>query len=37
VLASDRAIERAWFNFRNDRATKAIEEWLDRLSPTRPN
>jgi hypothetical protein len=28
VLASDRATERAWFNFRNDRATKAVEEWL---------
>jgi len=28
VLASDRATERAWFNFRNERATKAVEEWL---------
>ncbi|MGZ5475975.1 MAG: hypothetical protein ACXW29_06095 [Thermoanaerobaculia bacterium] len=28
VLASDRATERAWFNFRNDRAMKAVEEWL---------
>ena len=28
VLASDRTTERAWFNFRNDRATKAVEEWL---------
>ena len=28
VLASDRAMERAWYNFRNDRATQAIDEWL---------
>ena len=28
VLASDRTTERAWFNFRNARATKAVEEWL---------
>ena len=28
VLASDRTTERAWFNFRNDRATEAVEEWL---------
>ena len=31
VLASDRSIERAWYNFRNARATTAIEEWLARL------
>jgi hypothetical protein len=28
VLAEDRAIERAWYNFKNDRATAAIEAWL---------
>jgi len=28
VLAEDRRIERAFFNFKNDRATQAIEEWL---------
>ena len=28
VLASDRAVERAWYNFRNARATAAIEAWL---------
>jgi hypothetical protein len=28
VLASDRTTERAWFNFRNARATAAIEAWL---------
>jgi hypothetical protein len=31
VLATDRSIERAWYNFRNSRATAAIEEWLKRL------
>lgn len=28
VLASDRALERAWYNFRNSSATAAVEEWL---------
>ena len=28
VLSEDRRIERAFFNFKNDRATQAIEEWL---------
>ena len=28
VLTEDRRIERSFFNFKNDRATKAIEEWL---------
>ena len=28
VVASDRGVERAWYNFKNDRATKAIESWL---------
>ena len=27
VLSDDRRIERAFFNFKNDQATKAIEEW----------
>ena len=31
VLAGDRAIERAWYNFRNSRATAAIEQWLKQL------
>ena len=31
VLASDRSIERAWYNFRNSRATDAIADWLKRL------
>ena len=31
VLASDRATERAWYNFRNSRATAAIEEWLKQI------
>ena len=32
VLASDRATERAWFNFRNARATAAIKAWLNTMS-----
>jgi hypothetical protein len=28
-LAGDRTIERAWYNFRNDRAIAAIEAWLE--------
>ena len=28
VLSEDRKLERSFFNFKNDRATKAIEEWL---------
>jgi len=31
TLASDRTIERAWYNFRNDRAIAAIEAWLETL------
>ena len=27
-LAGDRALERAWYNFRNDRAIAAVETWL---------
>jgi hypothetical protein len=32
ALSADRTLERAWYNFRNDRAIAAIETWLD-LSP----
>lgn len=31
VLAQDRGAERAWYNFKNDRATAAIERWLQSL------
>ena len=29
ALSADRTIERAWYNFRNDRAIAAIESWLE--------
>jgi hypothetical protein len=28
ALAGDRTIERAWYNFKNDRAIAAIQKWL---------
>ena len=28
AIARDRALERAWYNFRNDRAIAAIQKWL---------
>lgn len=28
ALAADRTLERAWYNFRNDRAIAAIESWI---------
>jgi hypothetical protein len=28
TLREDRLVERSFFNFKNDRATKAIEEWV---------
>lgn len=28
VLAEDRTVERAFFNFKNEQASRAIEEWL---------
>ncbi|MFL6245095.1 MAG: hypothetical protein ACJ74H_03650 [Thermoanaerobaculia bacterium] len=28
VLSEDRKLERQFFNFKNDQATRAIEEWL---------
>jgi hypothetical protein len=31
ALATNRTIERAWYNFRNDRAIAAIEAWLETL------
>jgi hypothetical protein len=31
ILASDRAAERAWYNFRNQRATSAIGQWIRSL------
>lgn len=37
VLASDRATERAWYNFRNSRATAAIEQWLEKILGERPS
>jgi hypothetical protein len=30
ALHEDRLVERAFFNFKNERATKAIEEWVAR-------
>jgi hypothetical protein len=29
ALSTDRTIERAWYNFRNDRAIAVIESWLE--------
>jgi hypothetical protein len=31
AIAQDRALERAWYNFKNDRATAAIEAWLKKV------
>ena len=28
VLSMDRMIEKSWYSFKNDRATRAIDEWL---------
>ena len=28
ILSADRRVERAFFNFKNDQATRAIEAWL---------
>jgi hypothetical protein len=30
-LARDRSLERAWYNFKNDRAIAAIEKWLSEI------
>lgn len=30
ALSKDRALERAWYNFKNDRAIAAIKEWLSK-------
>jgi Uncharacterised protein family (UPF0158) len=32
ILSTDRTIERAWFSFKNDRASAAIEGWLRELT-----
>lgn len=32
ILSTDRTIERAWFSFKNDRASAAIEKWLRELA-----
>ena len=29
AIATDRAVERGWYNFKNDRATKAVKEWVE--------
>ena len=29
AVAADRTVERAWYSFKNDRATAAIEGWLE--------
>jgi len=31
ALAADRTVERAWYNFRNDRAIAAIAAWIEML------
>jgi hypothetical protein len=31
ILAGDRSVERGWYNFRNQRATSAIESWIRSL------
>ena len=31
ALAADRGVERAWYNFRNDRAIAAIQRWLSEI------
>jgi hypothetical protein len=30
VLGTDRSLERAWYNFKNDRVLQAVQEWLRR-------
>ncbi|HEV8432784.1 MAG TPA: hypothetical protein VGR95_05175 [Thermoanaerobaculia bacterium] len=29
AVAEDRTLEKAWYNFKNDRATRAIDAWLN--------
>ena len=31
AIAKDRALERAWYNFKNERAIAAIESWLKKV------
>lgn len=33
TVARDRTLERAWYNFRSDRALKAIDQWLRAVIP----
>lgn len=33
VLSQDRALEKAWYNFKNDRANAAIDAWLKNKTP----
>jgi Uncharacterised protein family (UPF0158) len=33
AVARDRALERAWYSFKNDRALAAIEHWLSEILP----
>ena len=35
ALASDRTLERGWYNFKNDRAIAAIEQWLQETKKPR--
>lgn len=32
ILSTDRGLERAWYNFKNDRATAAIDSWLQKIA-----
>lgn len=34
AVSVDRSVEKAWFSFKNDQATRAIDEWLATLSPS---
>lgn len=36
VLAGDRSTERAWYNFKNDRANEVIEAWLAEVGSLEP-
>jgi hypothetical protein len=31
AIAEDRSLEKAWYNFKNDRASKAIDGWLQEI------
>lgn len=36
VLSQDRALEKSWYNFKNDRANAAIDEWLEKQKRRAP-